>query len=230
MSIYSMPVVSNETKSDESPLTLADLESHDHIEKSLKKLTPLIPIISEEGHNFEINTNCYWLIDPLDGTKEFIKKTGEFTVNIAYISNNEVQWGLVYAPALNSLYFGGRNFGSFKIIGSDVTKIMVSPRSSKVRIVASKSHLNEATSEYLKTIPNYQLVQAGSSLKFCMIAEGAADLYPRLAPTYEWDTAAAQAVLEGAGGSVLNPDNTKLKYSKPNLLNTAFIATSASKL
>lgn len=217
-------------KNDNSPLTLADLESHRLIAQSLSKLTPLIPIVSEEDETVKYckeQFDLFWLVDPLDGTKEFISRNGEFTINIALISNGSPVWGCVYAPAVDCLYFGGRSFGSFLQRDGRTSKLSVRSLhnlTDRFRVVASKNHLNIETSTFIQKLGYVDLVQAGSSLKFCRVAEGSADLYPRLAPTCEWDTAAGQAVVEGAGGVVHDLQGNPLAYGKSSVINPSFIA------
>lgn len=217
-------------KDDDSPLTIADLASHQILVEGLMKLTPRIPIISEEDpislqHRTE--EGCYWLIDPLDGTKEFLARNGEFTINVALISNGTAVWGAVYAPELDAMYWGGSALGAFKQVGKQQHALKVRSKSSQnaCQVVASKSHLNSKTKSFIKRLGVVELVQAGSSLKFCRVAEGAADVYPRLAPTCEWDTAAAQAVLEGSGGKVVDMLGQPLRYGKAKPLNPDFVAT-----
>jgi 3'(2'), 5'-bisphosphate nucleotidase len=218
-------------KQDASPLTMADLAAHHLIVDRLASLTPEIPVVSEEDvGSFAHRTSmgCFWLIDPLDGTKEFLARNGEFTVNIALISEGEPVWGVVYAPALDQMFWGGRAYASYKLCGDVAEPIRVATQvlsNISYRVVASKSHLNSETSAFIKKLGSTVLVQAGSSLKFCKIAEGSADVYPRLAPTCEWDTAAAQAVLEGAGGYVYDTTGNRLLYGKPDVLNPSFIAS-----
>jgi|TARA_B110000438_G_scaffold274911_1_gene295470 3'(2'), 5'-bisphosphate nucleotidase len=217
-------------KEDTSPLTQADLKSHQIIVEGLKKITPNIPIISEESslQSFDERKlwHQYWIIDPLDGTKEFVKKNGEFTVNIALINNHKAILGIVYVPVSKKTYIGCDGFGA-QIIEADKTKkiIHVSKKTNKlIRIVGSRSHQGDSLKNFLSQIENYELQPMGSSLKFCLIAEGLADVYPRYGPTSEWDTAAAQAVVEQAGGLVLKTDGTPLLYNtKDNILNPDFI-------
>jgi 3'(2'), 5'-bisphosphate nucleotidase len=200
----------------------------------LARLTPEIPVVSEEDSaslTHRKPNGRFWLIDPLDGTKEFLARNGEFTINIAFIEDGEPVWGVVYAPALRQLFWGGKSFGSFRQAESGTVSLSVSPpvaSEQSFRVVASKSHLNSATSAFIDKLGSVELIQAGSSLKFCRIAEGSADVYPRLAPTCEWDTAAAQAVVEGAGGQVYDSKGVRLQYGKPDLLNPHFIAASVS--
>ena len=209
-------------KPDNSPLTKADIVSHELIEKRLSSISSY-PIISEESDNFYTKESKYWLVDPLDGTKEFISKNGEFTINIALIENRYPILGYVYSPIKKTLYVGGLNKGAFKVIDSNIEELFVSSSQDPIRIVASRNHLNEETKKYISQFKNFTLLQAGSSIKLCMIAEGLADIYPRLAPTSEWDTAAAQAIVEGAGGSVQDLKNKRFIYQKDNILNPHFI-------
>ena len=209
-------------KADSSPLTKADITSHELIEKCLSSISSY-PIISEESDNHYTKESKYWLVDPLDGTKEFINKNGEFTINIALIENRYPILGYVFSPIKQTLYVGGLDKGAFKITGSNIKKISVSTTHDPIRIVASRNHLNQETKNYISQFQNYTLLQAGSSIKLCMIAEGSADIYPRLAPTSEWDTAAAQAIVEGAGGSIQDLKNERLIYQKDNILNPKFI-------
>lgn len=221
-------------KADCNPVTTADLAAHRVLEAGLRYLLPDCPVVSEEdpaSHLYRQQHGRFWLIDPLDGTKEFIARNGEFTVNIALVENGRSVLGVVYAPALEALYWGGAGVGAFRCVRGQTVSLRVATPSaqSACRVVASKSHLNAPTQSLIAALGDalgaVSLVQAGSSLKFCRIAEGAADIYPRLAPTCEWDTAAAQAVLEGAGGSVLDLQRRPLHYGKSELLNPSFIAT-----
>ena len=216
-------------KSDHSPVTAADLAANDVILAALQKLTPDIPVLSEEAASApwseRKNWKKFWLVDPVDGTKEFTRRTGEFTVNIALIEQGEPVLGVVTAPALKEAFWGAKGEGAFKRDNAGkISEIQIAEQPSKTRIVASKSHLNDETKAFIDKAGDHQLVQVGSSLKFCRIAEGAADVYPRLGPTSEWDTAAAHAVLSAAGGSVTMLDGTPLRYGKENVLNPHFIA------
>ena len=213
-------------KSDKSPLTQADIISHEIINHCLKSSG--YPVISEESKNIKTNSSKYWLVDPLDGTKEFINKNGEFTVNIALIKNRYPTEGYVYSPITKSLYLGGLDKKSYKIQNSILQQIRTSKAANPIRIVASRSHLNEETKKYIAQFSKYELLQSGSSIKFCMVAEGKADIYPRFAPTSEWDTAAAQAVVEGAGGSVLNTEGERMIYQKNDIRNGNFIVQGKS--
>ncbi|MCP3921795.1 MAG: 3'(2'),5'-bisphosphate nucleotidase CysQ [Desulfobacterales bacterium] len=218
-------------KKDNSPLTQADLASHRLIVKELKKLTPNLPILSEESAEIEWTERqkweTYWLIDPLDGTKEFVKRNGEFTVNIALIHGDQSVLGVVYAPVTDSYYAAAKGINSFKGTpdGKRIKcKVDAHENGSKWKVVGSRSHTNKQTEEFLNQLEDYEIIPMGSSLKLCMVAEGAADLYPRIGLTSEWDTAAAQCVVEQAGGHVLDLDMSALKYnSKESLLNSYFI-------
>ena len=221
MEIYEDFNIDIQIKEDNSPLTKADIASHQIICECLQSSG--YPIVSEESDDIYTKAPKYWLVDPLDGTKEFINKNGEFTINIALIENRYPLEGYVYSPSRKTLYVGGGNKNSYKIQNSIVEQIQTSSISDPIRIVASRSHLNEETKKYISQFPQYELLQSGSSIKLCMVAEGRADVYPRFAPTSEWDTAAAQAVVEGAGGSVLDTEGNRLIYQKDNILNPHFI-------
>jgi len=230
LKIYTTENLGVTYKDDKTPLTLADKASNSVIEKSLKILTPNIPILSEEGKSTDYSErekwDTFWLIDPLDGTKEFIKKNGEFTVNIALISNGEPILGVVYAPVLDTAWYGIINEGSYKVLNNQsAVKISVIKPDNTVKIVTSRSHANNPKlDQFLKDYPNYELVKMGSSIKICLVADGTAHMYPRLGPTMEWDTAAAHAVVKYAGGNIyeLNSKN-ELIYNKSSLLNPEFL-------
>lgn len=218
-----------QAKADNSPLTEADLASHAILTRGLAALTPAIPVVSEEevaSHAHRRPDATFWLIDPLDGTKEFIARNGEFTVNIALVRDGYPVLGLVFAPALNLLYWNEEGIGAFREDAAGMKSIRIAGPAAggPIRVVASKSHLDDRTQAFIDALGPHELVQAGSSLKFCRVAEGSADVYPRLAPTCEWDTAAAQAVLEAAGGSVRTLDGARLAYGKPEVLNPCFVA------
>jgi 3'(2'), 5'-bisphosphate nucleotidase len=229
LAIYESSDFGITTKNDESPVTKADLAAHHVLVTGLSALTPDIPIVSEEDPDslkIPETHSPYWLIDPLDGTKEFIRRNGEFTCNLALIDSNRTIYGWVSVPVLGLLYHGGQGHGAQRLDrdGSS-TDIRCTKQAPSTRVVASKSHLNPETEAFITAIETpVTLIQAGSSLKFLRIAEGAADLYPRLAPTSEWDTAAAQAVLEGAGGSVTQLDGSPVIYGKSDILNPHFVA------
>ena len=216
-------------KSDQSPLTEADLAAHQVIVDGLLELTPEIPILSEESANIPYSLRRtwkrYWLIDPLDGTKEFIKRNGEFTVNIALIDSMRPILGVIYVPVSKVTYYGATNNGAFKILpGKDAEPIKVSPRhSTPIKVAGSRSHAGNSLKRYLKNLGDYEIINMGSSLKSCLVAEGKADIYPRLGPTSEWDTGAAQAVVEAAGGRITDTNMQPLQYnSKDSLLNPDF--------
>ena len=218
-----------EYKEDKSPLTEADKLSNEIICSTLKKLYPEYPILSEENKEVLYSERkgwlTYWCIDPIDGTKEFKKKNGEFTVNIALIHNGEPVLGVVYAPVLNDLYYAKKGEGAFK--NSEKLPLKNNTdKKSKMYVVASKSHLSKETQDFIDSLDTevVEQVSKGSSLKLCMVAEGLADIYPRLAPTMEWDTAAADAIVREAGKMTYDfALNTPLKYNKENLLNPWFV-------
>jgi len=222
-----------ETKSDNSPLTLADKNANDIIVAGLHKLNNTIPIISEENKLIDFSerrnwTKC-WIVDPLDGTKEFIKKNGEFTVNIALVENGIPVLGVVHVPAQNITYYAEINKGSFRVENGNTTllKIRKLADDGVLKIVGSRSHQTPELLEYVEQqkakFENVDFVAAGSSLKFCLLAEGKADVYPRLGPTMEWDTCAGQIVATEAGAVVLRFDtNEPLLYNRENLLNPYF--------
>jgi 3'(2'), 5'-bisphosphate nucleotidase len=235
-------------KKDQSPLTIADIAANRIICEQLAESQ--LPLISEENRTVDYNVRkhweYFWLIDPLDGTKEFINGNGEFTVNIALIHNNKPIMGIIYAPVPDILYFASEPTGAFRL--DDVQKTWVAPlllekiisisrpipfedSSNKLTVAGSRSHMNERTAKYIEqlslTTPELTVISRGSSLKFCAIAEGSADIYPRFGPTMEWDTAAGNAIINIAGGKVLKADGSgPLIYNKPELLNPDFIATS----
>lgn len=235
MGIYNAGQADVHVKADQSPVTAADLAAHEVLITALQNLLPDCPVVSEEDDSsltYRQEVGRFWLIDPLDGTKEFIARNGEFTVNIALIDQGSAVFGVVYAPAIDCMYWGGADYGAFSESLDGARPIQVAAASSPetCRVVASKSHLNEETQRFIDQLGVVSLVQAGSSLKFCRVAEGQADIYPRLAPTCEWDTAAAQAVLEGAGGVVLDQQGKPLRYGKSDVLNPAFIASRCAAL
>lgn len=225
-----------EFKGDHSPLTLADKASHQVIVAGLKKITPDIPVLSEEGKDIAYEERKtwkqFWLVDPLDGTKEFIKKNGEFTVNIALIENGFPVFGVIYVPVQDVTYYGSAN-KAYKMDQNDAeTPIHVnSNHTGSITIVESRSHPSKELEQLMGKIEGkFQTVgriQRGSSLKFCAVAEGTADLYPRMGPTMEWDTAAGQAIVEAAGGTVETLDGKRFSYNKESLLNRFFIVRSA---
>ena len=231
MTVYNSHDFNVELKNDDSPLTKADIAANDIIVAALTELTPDIPILSEESAKapYEIRKEWtkFWLVDPLDGTKEFVKRNGEFTVNIALIENGKPILGVVYAPVLKHTYSGAVGLGAFKQEEDNPEKEIkaVDHRNQKLKVVASRSHAGPDLQEFLDSLGDYDVISMGSSLKLCLVAEGKAHLYPRLGPTMEWDTAASHAVVNAAGGKVTNLDKEPLQYNKENLLNPFFIVT-----
>ena len=229
LEVYNKEDLGIELKADESPLTLADKRAHKVIVAGLEYTK--LPVLSEEGKSIVFEErqkwNEFWMVDPVDGTKEFIKRNGEFTVNIALIRDGIPVFGVVYAPVLDKLYYGGKNMGAFMIHKDELIELKKNKRTSEtVRVVASRSHLNEATQNFIDQFDQTDIVSMGSSLKFMLIAEGNADVYPRYAPTMEWDTAAAHAVLLSMGIDVIEPSSKmSLKYNKENLLNPYFLVS-----
>jgi len=243
MKIYNSADFGTEFKKDDSPLTIADLESNRVIMSYLTNTD--IPIISEEKKNLDYserkNWDVCWMVDPLDGTKEFIKRNGEFTVNIALIKNGTPILGVIYVPVTQELYYANVEEGkSYKIVAGDTKElpeklfdkgnrlIPAEKIDSKTKVVGSRSHMNEQTEQFIKELKSggkeVEIVSKGSSLKFCIVAEGKADIYPRVAPTMEWDTAAGHAICTAIGLKVTNWETDKdLVYNKENLLNPFFL-------
>jgi 3'(2'), 5'-bisphosphate nucleotidase len=236
MSVYGEKDFGVSLKSGQSPLTRADMAAHHVIVAGLEAIQPNLPVISEESKTVAYEERrhwgAYWLVDPLDGTKEFIKREGEFTVNVALIQNGNPLLGVVHAPTLHLTYFAALAEGAFRQkSGQSPVKIRVNKEpDSKLKIVASRSHISAALERFLGKLENYECLNMGSSLKFCLIAEGAADLYPRLGPTMEWDTAAGQCIVEAAGGTVTTLQGMRLSYNKPELLNPDFIVCSTPSI
>ena len=231
MEVYnSTESINYEKKADDSPLTIADKKSHNTIIDFLKETE--IDIISEESKSIEYqerkNWEEYWLIDPLDGTKEFIKKNGEFTVNIALIKNNKPHLGVVYCPVKKILYWNDNDKKVFKREKEETREIKkrkpINENEEGLRVVVSRSHMSEETSEYVNKLTRPELISCGSSLKFLYIADNKADIYPRFGPTMEWDTAAAHSILNALEINVINLESGReLSYNKENLLNPYFI-------
>lgn len=224
-------------KADDSPVTAADLAAHRVIADGLQALAPQIPVLSEEDCDISLATRQgwqrWWLVDPLDGTKEFIAGSEEFTVNIALVEHGEVVFGVVAMPTSGRCYFGGRALGAWKAERNEaVQPIQVRtapPSDGRFTVVASRRHSSPEQEALLAglgaAVGELELANIGSSLKFCLLAEGAGDCYPRLAPTSQWDTAAAQGVLEGAGGEVIGLDGLPFRYPpRESLLNPFFLA------
>jgi 3'(2'), 5'-bisphosphate nucleotidase len=231
LQIYNKESFDQQLKSDNSPLTEADIAAHNLIEKQLKLITPEIPVLSEESSSIPWQErkqwNYYWLIDPLDGTKEFIKKNGEFTVNIALIYQHNPIIGVVHAPVLGETWIGEQGKPAKKIEKNStrVIKVKQHKQGEVYKVVGSRSHAGDSLNEFLNELGKHEIVSMGSSIKLCLVAEGRAHLYPRLGPTSEWDTAAAHAVVNAAGGEVVNSETKiPLKYNtKDSLRNPYFI-------
>ncbi|KGO98515.1 3'(2'),5'-bisphosphate nucleotidase CysQ [Novilysobacter defluvii] len=219
-----------ERKSDDSPVTAADLAAHRCIVEGLARLTPDIPVLSEESTAIHMaqrhGWNRLWLVDPLDGTREFVKRNGEFTVNIAYVQDCVARYGVVQAPVTGITWHGGAGLGAWRRDGAGERGIRVrQPAAAPLRVAASRSHRTAEAMDFLARMGPIEAVGLGSSLKFCLLAEGNLDCYPRFGPTSEWDTAAAQAVLEGAGGQVVDLQGRPFRYNcRDTLLNGGFVA------
>lgn len=217
-------------KSDHSPLTEADRRAHDVIVAGLTKLDPKIPVLSEESPPEvlveRLEWQRYWLVDPLDGTKEFVKRNGEFTVNIALVEDHRAILGVVHAPVLGTDYFGELQSGAWTCRSGQVPEpIRVQQPAREIPVVVgSRSHRGQSLDRMLQRLGRHELLAMGSSLKICLVATGEADFYPRLGPTSEWDTAAAHAVLESAGGFMLDVNGDPLRYNKADILNPHFLA------
>ena len=232
------------SKEDKTPLTLADKKAHNKILEFLKETD--IPILSEEGKHLSYEERkkwkYFWLVDPLDGTKEFIKRNGEFTVNIALIEGNTPIAGIIYVPVTKVLYFANGDQGAYKIndieyddfedfdfevLRTNAMKLPLVNFERPFTVVGSRSHLSEETEKFIdklkKDHDNLEIMSVGSSIKQCMVAEGKADVYPRFGPTMEWDTGAGHAIVNASGGCITKTDGTPLIYNKENLLNPHFI-------
>lgn len=230
LEVYNTDNFQTEAKGDNSPLTIADKKAHQSIVSILKSSN--LPILSEEGKSIPYeerkNWEYFWMVDPLDGTKEFIKRNGEFTVNIALIENETPILGVVTVPVTGEEYYGARGMGSFLNVNGKIIQLHernpVDLKQKGLRVVASRSHMNEETQEFINNLTEPAMVSAGSSLKFMLLASGKADVYPRFAPTMEWDTAAAHAIVKEIGIRVNQKDSqSELVYNKPDLLNPYFI-------
>jgi 3'(2'), 5'-bisphosphate nucleotidase len=221
-------------KADDSPLTQADMAAHRLIVSRLQALTPDIPILSEESPGITYRERQhwseFWLVDPLDGTREFVQRNGEFTVNIALVRQHQPVLGVVHVPVQHLTYWAAEQLGAFKTAAGHTVTLQASRALTlPMKVVASRSHAGAETQAFLDNLRHdyaLEVVSKGSALKLCMVAEGAADLYPRLGPTMEWDTAAAQCVVEQAGGRVITLENTPLQYNKEHLLNPFFMVAS----
>lgn len=231
LEIYQSEDFGVEDKSDNSPLTRADMASHHVICDGLAQLTPDIPVFSEESAKLPFSARSkwsrYWLVDPLDGTKEFIKRNGEFTVNIALIDGHTAVLGVVHIPVSDTAYYAAKGVGAFKAVGTEPAVELRTRKLNPERIVAvgSRSHGGDAVAAFTAKLPGeVTLISQGSSLKLCLVAEGQADIYPRLGPTSEWDTAAAQCVVEQAGGVVVDLSMSTIRYNaKEDILNPYFL-------
>ena len=221
-----------ERKHDDSPVTEADMAAHDTIVAGLTELTPDLPILSEESAKIPYTERkhwqCYWLVDPLDGTREFIKHNGDFTINIALIENHVSVLGVIFVPITGDCYYASKGDGAYKLTGQAKPQaIQCREKPGKEIVVAvSRSHSNQALHDFLQKLTNYELRRMGSSLKSCMVAEGQVDIYPCLGPTSEWDTAAAQCIVEQAGGQLTDVSMQPLRYNtKDSLINPHFFAS-----
>jgi 3'(2'), 5'-bisphosphate nucleotidase len=231
LEVYASGSVVASTKADSSPLTVADLRAHTLIVARLAQLTPGVPILSEEAADTPFSERSgwqrYWLVDPLDGTREFLARNGQFTVNIALIERHAPALGVVHVPVTDTTYLGCPGTGAWRARPAGPPEaIRVAPHSATpLRVVGSRSHRGDSLDSFLDRAGPHQLVPVGSSLKFCLVAEGEADVYPRLGPTSEWDTAAAHAVLMAAGGTVSRLDGAPLAYNtRAELINPHFVA------
>jgi len=231
LEVYAAGAPVTTAKADTSPLTAADMRSHRLIAAALAELTPGVPLLSEESDEAPFAERSrwqrYWLVDPLDGTREFLSRNGEFTVNIALIDGHTPTLGVVHAPVTGSSYLGVAGEGAWRQQGDGAAQpIRAAPRSaSPLRVVGSRSHRGDSLDSFLARVGEHRLLEMGSSLKFCLVADGSADVYPRLGPTCEWDTAAAHAVLSAAGGTVSDLDGAPLRYNtRAELRNPFFVA------
>ena len=236
LQVYAEDDFGVEHKADESPLTRADLSANAVIVDGLSKLNQRMPILTEEAVEDFIGPDKegrYWLVDPLDGTKEFIKRNGEFTVNIALIENGRPVLGVVYAPVLDTTWLAAEGIGAFRTDGKGERQsihVNTHQHGRPWKVFGSRSHLGPHTQAWMKALGEYELIRMGSSIKLCLVAEGIGDLYPRLGPTCLWDTAAAHAVINAAGGQLLTPEGVELSYADPReTLNPDFIVYGGSK-
>ena len=225
LDIYQQDDVGIQTKRDQSPLTQADLASHLIIVEALKKLTPDIPILSEEGHTLDGEVDTFWCVDPLDGTKEFIERNGEFTVNIALIEHHQPVLGVIHIPVANETFMAVKGAGAKKIKDHQVHNLLM--HNNKTRqppiFAVSRSHLDQQTKDFIQQ-HQAETIAAGSSLKLTMLAEGLADAYPRFGPTSLWDMAAGHAILKETGGEIYTLDQQPLVYNMNQILNPDLIA------
>lgn len=227
MEVYREGDFTVDKKADDSPVTQADKISHDILDAELPKINPEYTVLSEEGENRD-SAETYWMVDPLDGTSDFMKKNDQFAVMVALMHKEKPVYGVVHAPAKQEIYVGGEVMGgSFKIVDGSLQKISVAAEQrDPILVAASLSHRHPKTDEYLEDIGNYELMPIGSGLKFCYVADGTIDMYVRFQGSMEWDTAAPQAILESAGG-VIEWEDKDMRYGKPDRLNKGFICKSA---
>jgi len=230
MALYNQGQSTYALKADSSPITEADLLVNKMLLNAIDQLDLGLPVISEESerlpYSIRQKLKAFWLIDPLDGTKDFIAKTGEFTINVALIYENRPVLGVVFAPALNRMFFAAEGLGAFERSNGQLKKIdPVSATQAKKLILVSGHHLDQQTQQFLESFPDFEILGMGSSLKICLVALGEAAFYPRFSPTHEWDTAAADIILTEAGGALLNKDQSPLVYNQPVQVNPAFIAS-----
>lgn len=220
-----------ERKEDRSPLTEADTRSHQIISRALEERYPDIPVLSEEGKEIEYSVRSawsrFWLVDPLDGTKEFVKRNGEFTVNIALVEDGRPVWGVIYIPVTDACYVADVTKGAWRILeGKRQPLSVTAPQHENIRVVKSRSHPSPQLEEVLQLLPKHEVITRGSALKFCAVAAGEADFYPRFGPTWEWDTAAGQAIVTAAGGVMVDFNGIPLAYNKSSLINGPFLVSS----
>lgn len=218
-------------KEDRTPLTEADTRSHQIISRALQTRYPEIPILSEEGKEIDYATRSkwskFWLVDPLDGTKEFIKRNGEFTVNIALVEGHTPILGMIYIPVRDVVYVADVNKGAWQIKTGERRKLSIKPpQDGAIRVIKSRSHPSPQLETMLELLPGHEVITRGSALKFCAVAAGEADFYPRLGPTWEWDTAAGQAIVAASGGVILDFEGKPLTYNKASLINGPFLVGS----
>ncbi len=222
-------------KEDKSPVTTADIAANEIIEDRLSKLTPNIPRISEESNSLDYQNRrqweSFWLIDPLDGTREFIKNRPDFTVNIALIHLHQPILGTIYLPMSDHLYFATKENNAFRAIGNNTSELITVSKqlTDMPRVCGSRAHPGKSMQKFLGNLGKHELISRGSSIKSCLIADGSADIYPRFGPTWEWDTAAAQCIVEQAGGHLTNMEFKALSYNKESLLNPSFIAYASNR-
>lgn len=235
LEVYRRPDFEVAYKADDSPVTAADLASQALILEHLSRIAPDIPVLSEEAAALPFAERRHWkrlfVVDPLDGTREFLSRNGEFTINIALVEEGLPKLGVVFAPTLEHTWWGVDGIGAFRQSRQGPAEaIHVGGGTEDLRVLASRSHGGEKLEAFLSALPRHRRISVGSSVKFCRLAEGSADFYPRLSPTHEWDTAAGDAVLRAAGGQVLTLDGAPLRYNREDLLNPFFVALGAREV